>query len=77
MSKPMLTTTDNPFNPHTQFDEWNNWDQESGYHTCAYLARVVKTSNELSDSDNELAIEQAIDSIIEFNLTGNYTRSYK
>lgn len=77
MSKPMLTTTDNPYNPHTQFDEWNAWDQNSGYHTCAYLARVVKTSNELSDSDNELAIEQAIDSIIELNLTGNYTRSYK
>ena len=77
MSKSMLTTTDNPFNPHTQFDQWNQWDQESGYHTCAYLARVVKTSNELSDADNELAIEQAIDSIIEFNLTGNYTLSYK
>ena len=77
MSRPMLTTTDNPFNPHTQFDEWNNWDKESGYHTLAYLARVVKTSNELSDADNELAIEQAIDSIIEFNLTGTYTRSYK
>lgn len=73
----MLTTSDNPFDPHTQFDEWNNWDQASGYHTCAYLARIALTSDELSEKDNDLAIEQAIDSIIELNITGNYVRSIK
>ena len=73
----MLTTSDNPFDPHTQFDEWNNWDQESGYFTCAYLARIALTSDELSEKDNDLAIEQAIDSIIELNITGNYVRSIK
>ncbi len=44
-----LTTVDNPFNPFTQFDEWNRFDQDYGYYTCAYLARVVNTTDELGD----------------------------
>lgn len=70
----MLTTLDNPFNPFTQFDAWFNYDTTKGYNTCAYLARVAKTSDELSDSDNELAIVQAMDEIVNINLLGNYIK---
>ena len=67
MTTYMLTTVDNPFNPHTEFEEWNAFDIQNGHHTSAYLARVVRSSPELSEADQRLAIEQAIDEIIEEN----------
>lgn len=66
----MLTTTDNPFNPFRQFDEWYAFDEAMGYHTCGLLARFTITSDELSDSDQELSVQQAIDEIIQDNFTG-------
>ena len=62
----MLTTVDNPYDP---FDEWDNWlafDEQMGYHTCALLGRLALTSNELSDEENLLAINHAIDDILTF-----------
>lgn len=60
----MLTTIDNPFDPFTQFNEWNQFDIEKGYYSCSLLARIAKTSDSLSDYENELEIERAIDAII-------------
>lgn len=68
----MLSTKDNPFNPFKQFDEWFAFDVMKGYNTCAYLARIVKSSDELSPNDQAKAVENAIDEILKFNLTGNY-----
>lgn len=70
----MLTTVDNPFNPFTQFDEWYAYDESKGYHTCSYLARIVKSSDELSQADEDLAIEAAIDEIIKENILGIYKK---
>ena len=70
----MLTTLDNPYNPFTQFDEWFSFDTQKGYHTCSYLARIAKTSNDLSEADNEEAIDEAMNEIVRFNLTGNYIK---
>lgn len=70
----MLTTTDNPFDPFTQFDEWFAFDESKGYHTSGYLARVVKTSDELSQQDEDIAIELAIDEIVNFNVLGIYKK---
>lgn len=67
MEEHMLTTIDNPFNPFTQFDEWFAFDEQKGYHSCAYLARVANTSLELSDADYALEVEQAIDDIIKYD----------
>lgn len=66
----MLTTIDNPFNPWTQYDEWDAWDQDHGYYTAGYLARITKTSEEMSEADRDLAIEYAIQEIIELNPLG-------
>lgn len=66
----MLTTVDNPYNPFIEFDEWNQYDMSHGYHTTAFLARVVRSSDELSDVDQYLAIEQAIDEIVRENVSG-------
>lgn len=70
----MITTTDNPFSPFTEFDEWRKYDEAAGYYTLPYLARVTRTSDELSYSDQELAIEQAIDEIAQENILGIYRK---
>lgn len=70
----MLTTVDNPFNPFTQFEEWYAWDARAGYHTLAYLARIVRTSSDLSDEDQALAEELAIDEIVKENILGVYRK---
>lgn len=70
----MLTTLDNPYNPFTQFDEWLAFDEQKGYNTCNYLARIVKTSDELSEADQSLAIEEAIGEIVELNILGIYVK---
>lgn len=74
MADYMLTTVDNPFSPFTQFDEWYQWDQQAGYHTPSYLARIAISSDELSDADQDLAIEAAIDEIVELNVLGVYRK---
>jgi hypothetical protein len=77
MAEPMLTTVDNPFNPFTHYDEWFEYDASLGYHTPAYLARVVRTSDELSEADQRIAIEQAIDEIVKENVLGLYRKILK
>ena len=66
----MLTTVDNPFDPWTQWDEWFAWDQQAGYHTPGLLARVARTSDDLSEADQSLAIQQAIDEIVQEDVLG-------
>lgn len=72
----MLSTIDNPYNPFTQFDEWNSYDIEKGYNTCAYLARITKSSEELSDVEEELAIDDAINQIVSMDILGIYIKVF-
>ena len=69
---PMLTTEDNPYDPFTEFDEWYLWDTTQGYHTLPYLARVCAWSEELSEVDQESVYMEALDEILELNITSNY-----
>lgn len=69
-----LTTLDNPYDPFTQFDEWYQYDTTNGYNTCGYIARIAKTSNELSDVDYNLEVDRAIDEIIKFDPLNIYVK---
>jgi hypothetical protein len=66
----MLTTVDNPYDPSTQFDEWYEFDMAAGYNTTSLLARIVRSSDDLSEADQDEAIEQAIDEIVRENVSG-------
>jgi hypothetical protein len=70
----MLTTTDNPYDPFDNFDDWFAWDDRMGYHTPGFLARIAVVSDELSESDQNLAIETAIDEIVKENVSGLYKK---
>lgn len=69
-----ITTFDNPFDPFTDFIHWFLYDEEKGYHTCAYLGRIARTSNELSDKENNEEIERAIDEIIKYDFMNIYKK---
>ena len=62
----MLTTYDNPFDPFEDWDNWRRYDEDHGYYTCAYLARMTDSSPELSEADQELAVLIAMQKIVEF-----------
>lgn len=66
----MLTTVDNPWDPWTQWDQWYMWDLNAGYNTPGLLARLSYVSDELSEPDQALAIQQAIDEIVRENVSG-------
>lgn len=70
-----LTTFDNPYDPFRQFDQWFLFDEEKGYHTCAYLGRVARTSEQMSDEENVAEIERAIDEIIKFDFRNIYKKA--
>lgn len=70
----MLTTVDNPFNPFTQYDDWYAWDVASGYNTVAFLARVATVSDDMSETDIELSISQAIDEVAYENVSGMHRK---
>ena len=72
-----LTTIDNPFNPFTDFTKWFLYDIEKGYYSCAYLARIARTSDQLSDAENLNEIERAIDEIMKLDFMGIYKKVYE
>ena len=74
MAQSMLSTADNPFSPFEDFENWFAFDTSKGHYSSAFLGRVVVTSEELSEADQHQAIEQAIDEILENDVTGLFIR---
>lgn len=72
-----LTTIDNPYNPFEQFTQWFMFDEEKGYHSTSYLARIARTSDQLSDEENNEEVERAIDEIIKYDFLGIYKKVQK
>ena len=70
----MLTTFDNPYNPFEQFTSWFLFDVEKGYDSCAYLGRIARTSDQLSEEENDLEVERAIDEIIKYDFRNIYKK---
>lgn len=70
----MLTTVDNPFNPFTMYDEWYAYDVRMGYNTTSFLDRVAHQSYDISEPDQALVVQQAIDDIIRENVSGMWRK---
>ena len=74
MAKYMLTTNDNPFDPYNQFDSWFMFDVDKGYNSCGLLDRVARTSDSLTEGENDAEIERAIDEIIKYDPLNVYKK---
>ena len=72
-----LTTIDNPFDPFTQFDDWFLFDNEKGYNSCSRLDRIVRVSDEMSETEVNEEIERAIDEIIKYDFLNVYKKVTK
>lgn len=72
----MLSTIDNPFDPYDekQYNDWKRFDEDHGYYCESLLGRICISSEAISDEDNAIAIEQAIDEIVKFNYTGKFIK---
>ena len=69
MARTLVTTTDNPFDPFKQFEQWKSFDEVvCGYYTLNYLARIAATSPELTEKEMDQAIEDACDEVCEMDL---------
>lgn len=74
MAKCALTTVDNPFDPFNQFSSWFQFDMDKGYGSCSYLDRIARTSDQLSEEENDCEIERAIDEIIKYDFMNVYRK---
>lgn len=73
----IISTSDNPYNPWTQFDEWFNYDVVHGYNTCSILARLCEVSTDLGEREELLSYYDAAEKMLNYNVTGNYVKVYK
>lgn len=70
----MLTTFDNPFDPFDEFISWFLFDVEKGYNTCSKLARIARSSDNLSTIEDKRETERAIDEIINYDFLNIYKK---
>ena len=77
MKRVQLTTNDNPYDPETEFALWYSFDKQNNYDSCDYLARIARTSEQLSDEENEAEIENASDEIIKLDFRNVYKKLVK
>ncbi len=73
----MITTSDNPYDPFTQFTDWLNYDMTHSYNTCGLLARFYDEDSDASDEEKEIAKEDAIDRIIKNDFQNLYIKVVK
>ena len=70
----MLTTFDNPYDPFDDFVHWFLFDVEKGYNTCGKIARIARSSEQLSTIEDKRETERAIDEIIDYDFLNIYKK---
>lgn len=69
----MLTTIDNPFNPFTNLQAWQQYDEHYlHYQTCQKLALKADISVDFPDLYNEMCIDDAMKEIVKEDTLGVY-----
>lgn len=70
----MLTTVDNPYSPKDNYDKWKQWDEDNGYNTESFIARLIDSD---IDMDDELSMNEAIDNAKQEILDNDVLKVYK
>ena len=74
MKRTVLTAKANPWNPFENFKDWKRWEDDHKTYSYNVQARIAHTSGELTDEENELIIEAAIDSFLRNDFLGTYKK---
>lgn len=69
----LLTTIDNPFNPHEEYDAWKIWDEDHEYNTESLIAHL--SNIDLDDTDD--VVRAKIDLAVHEILTNDRLDIYK
>ncbi len=69
-----ISTIDNPYDPFDEFDEWYIEDCRRGHYTCAYLARLLQTSDSMTQLEIERENNRVIDNILKNDFEGIYKK---
>lgn len=72
MTEYWVTSSDNPYDPFTEWDKWVTTDRQLGYNLPAYVARDPVVSSLPSDAPPAVlqrALKNSIDMICQFQLT--------
>ncbi len=77
MSKVMLSTNDNPFDPFEQFTSWDLYDKEKGHNSSELLAKIAHFSDDMTEKEEDYEIERAIDEIIKYDPLNKYIKVTK
>lgn len=77
MREVRLTTIDNPFDVFEEFNQWFLFDIEKGYNSCSYLDRIAKTTDDMTEQEENAEIERAIDEIIKYDFMNIYKKVIK
>lgn len=71
----VLTTIDNPFNPKTEYAKWQTWDNDNGYYTEEFIARLI-SDEEGFDIDDEVKMIELTNKVINDILEHDMTKMY-
>jgi hypothetical protein len=77
MAQVMLSTSDNPFNPFADYAAWYTWDIAHGYYTSQYLARIMAYTYDVSELEQDMIVESAVDECVEHNVSGVFIKVTK
>lgn len=75
----MLTTIDNEWDPFDNFSEWYSRDlelarQQNRRSASGYLAIIMSNSDDVSDNEFNQVMNDAIDEIVELDLSGTFKK---
>ena len=59
-----ITSSDNPYDPFTHWEQWLLFDVNAGYNTCGRLASVTFISESMSDLELYEEVESGINILI-------------
>ena len=64
MKEFFLSLATNPYDPFEEYELWLNFDHHEGFDTAGLMVRATSTAGSLTEADQNLATEQAIESIL-------------
>ena len=67
-----LSTSDNPFKPFENFNNWFAFDRKNNYNSLELIAKFAFASENLGNFQEKLAILQAMRTIIRYNVSGKH-----